>query len=137
MLREPFLAFSAELLDRLHVAGYTDLRAAHLVVFQHIDPAGSRITDLAAKAQMAKPSMAYLVSHLEQCGYLERTPDPDDGRARLVRLTERGWREVDEALEIIADMERELASAIGPTKLATLRRLLSELDDATGRWTGA
>lgn len=135
LLREPFFAFSAEVLARLHVAGYSDLRAAHLVVFQHIDPNGSRVTDLAARAQMTKPSMAYLVSHLEQNGYLERAPDPTDGRARLVRLTERGWREVEDALDIIATMEVELADSLGPAKLATLRRLLTELHARTERWT--
>ncbi len=134
LLREPFFAFSTEVLARLHLAGYTDLRAAHLVVFQHIDPNGSCITDLAVKAQMSKPAMAYLVSHLEQNGYLEREPDPTDGRARLVRLTDRGWREIDDALGIIATMEGELADSLGTSKLATLRRLLGELHDETGRW---
>lgn len=137
LLRAPFLDFSAEVLARLHLAGYTDLRAAHLVVFQHIDPEGSRLTDLAARAQMTKPSMGYLVEHLERCGYLERTPDPADGRARLVTLTDRGWREIDDALDIIAGMEHELAAALGPRKLPTLRRLLAELHHATGRWADA
>jgi DNA-binding MarR family transcriptional regulator len=135
LLRDPYLAFSAEVLARLHLAGYADLRAAHLVVFQHIDPDGSRVTDLARRAQMAKPSMAYLVSHLEECGYLERGPDPTDGRAQLVRLTRRGWAEVHDALDIIATMEAELAAALGPRNLARLRRLLVGLHGEMERWT--
>ena len=134
LLREPFLAFISELLRRLHGAGYDDLRIAHLVVFQHIDPEGSRITELAAKAQMAKPSMAYLVEHLEEAGYLERGPDPTDGRARLVRLTARGWQEVEDALDIIAEMEAELASALGRRRMVTLRRLLGELATLVAPW---
>lgn len=134
LLREPFLAFISELLRRLHDAGYDDLRIAHLVVFQHIDPEGSRVTDLAAKAQMAKPSMSYLVEHLEDAGYLERLPDPSDGRARLVRLTDRGWQEVEDALDIIAGMEAELASAMRPERIGSLRRLLSALGTITEPW---
>lgn len=134
LLREPFLAFIAELLRRLHDAGYDDLRIAHLVVFQHIDPEGSRLTDLAAKAQMTKPSMSYLVEHLEETGYLERLPDPTDGRARLVRLTDRGWQEVEDALDIIAGMEAELASALRPERMASLRRLLTALGTITAPW---
>ena len=134
LLREPFLAFIAELLRRLHDAGYDDLRIAHLVVFQHIDPEGSRITDLAAKAQMAKPSMAYLVEHLEAVGYLERYRDPTDGRARLVRLTARGWQQVEDALDIIAGMEAELASALRPERMASLRRLLTALGTIEMPW---
>lgn len=136
LLREPFLAFIAELLRRLHDAGYDDLRVSHLVVFQHIDPAGSRITDLAAKAQMTKPSMAYLVEYLEQAGYMERLPDPSDGRARLIQLTARGWQQVEDALDIIADMEAELAAALRPGQMVTLRRLLTGLGTITARRWG-
>lgn len=112
----------------------SDLRIAHLVVFQHIDPEGSRVTDLATRAQMTKPSMSYLIEHLEQNGYLERLPDPTDGRARLVRLTTRGWQQVEDALDIIAGMEAELASALRPERMATLRRLLTSLGTITASW---
>ena len=134
LLREPFLAFIAELFRRLQEAGYGDLRISHLVVFQHIDPLGSRVTELAAKAQMTKPSMAYLVEYLEAAGYVERLPDPTDGRARLVHLTERGWKQIEDALDIIADMEAELAAAMRPGQLATLRRLLTSLGTIAARW---
>lgn len=134
LLREPFLSFIAELQHRLHDAGYDDLRTSHLVVFQHIDPEGSRVTELAAKAQMAKPSMSYLVEYLEAAGYLERVPDPSDGRARLVQLTARGWHQVEDALDIIAGMEAELASAIRPERMASLRRLLTTLGTITAPW---
>jgi DNA-binding MarR family transcriptional regulator len=134
LLREPFMAFIAELFRRLQKAGYGDLRISHLVVFQHIDPPGSRVTELAAKAQMTKPSMAYLVEYLEAAGYVERLPDPSDGRARLVHLTERGWKQIEDALDIIADMEAELAAAMRPGQLATLRRLLTSLGGIAARW---
>ncbi|MCA1823486.1 MAG: MarR family winged helix-turn-helix transcriptional regulator [Mycobacteriales bacterium] len=137
LLREPFLAVIAEVLRRLHAAGYDDLRVAHLVVFQHVDPAGSRVTDLAAKAQMAKPSMAYLVEHLEQAGYVERVPDPSDGRARLVRFTARGWQQVEDALDIIAGIEAELGVAVGPRRMAALRRTLGDLGAVTAQWRAA
>ena len=136
LLREPFRGFISELLRRLHRAGYTDLRVAHLAVFQHIDPAGSRITDLAAKAQVAKPSMSYLVEHLEQAGYVTRVPDPGDGRARLIQLTPRGWKQIEDALEIIVGMESELAAGLGPRRMAALRDLLADLGSITAYWRG-
>lgn len=134
LLREPFLAFSAELLRRLNDVGHPDLRTSHLVVFQHIDPDGSRVTDLAAKAQMTKPSMTYLVESLEAAGYLDRVPDPTDGRARLVRLTALGWQEVEDALDIIADLEAELGAQLGRGRMQTLRRLLADLAGTTAAW---
>lgn len=50
----------------------------------------ARLTDLAAWAHITKPSMAYLVNHLESRGDVERVADPTDGRAHQVRLTGRG-----------------------------------------------
>lgn len=134
LLREPYLAFSAELLRRLVAAGFDDLRPAHLVVFQHIDPAGSRLTDLAARAQMAKPSMQYLVDELEARGYVERQPDPGDGRAKLVHLTDRGWAQIHTALALIGDMERSLAEQFGERRWRTLRRDLTALAALTATW---
>src|ERR1700747_1273074 len=62
-------------------AGFGDIRPAHTAVFQHIDADGSRLTDLAERAQITKQSMGYLVDFLEQRGYLERRSDPTDRRA--------------------------------------------------------
>ena len=57
-----------------------------------IDPGGSRITRLAAAAQVTKQTAGFLVEQLEAAGYVEKVPDPTDGRARLVRLTPRALR---------------------------------------------
>src|SRR5690349_14644863 len=52
---------------------------------------GDRIVELAKRAQMTKQAVGYLISYLERHGYVERVPDPTDGRAQIVRRTERGW----------------------------------------------
>ena len=43
----------------------------------------------AEQAQVTKQTAGFLVDQLEKAGYLERVPDPTDGRARLVRVTEK------------------------------------------------
>jgi DNA-binding MarR family transcriptional regulator len=49
-----------------------------------------RITDLAEREQLTQPGMTTLVNRLEHDDYAERVPDPTDGRATLVRLTQTG-----------------------------------------------
>lgn len=49
-----------------------------------------RISELAATEGIAQPSMTVLVTGLAQAGLVERRPDPSDGRAVLVSLTEEG-----------------------------------------------
>ncbi len=129
LVRQPYLAISAELQRRLATAGFGDLRPAHLVIFQHVAPEGTRITTLADRAQLTKPSITYLVNSLEQLGYVERVPDPSDKRASIVRFTERGWRQVRTALKILGDIEDEWARHLGRRKFAALRRGLLDLNE--------
>jgi len=110
-----------ELVQRLAAAGYGDLPAAYHPVFENIDQGGTRLTVLAARAGMTHQSMGELVSTLELRGYVERVPDPADGRARLVRLTAEGRRMVRTALVEIAAIERDwlvrLSDVDGPASL--------------------
>jgi DNA-binding MarR family transcriptional regulator len=49
-----------------------------------------RMQDLAARVVLSRTRVSRLVSELERVGYIERVPDPDDGRATLARITEEG-----------------------------------------------
>ncbi len=69
-----------ELIARLHAAGYSDVTPAHHGVFENLDPGGTRLTELAARAGITHQSMSELVSVLERRGYLERRADPADDR---------------------------------------------------------
>ena len=114
--------------EGLSEAGFDDIRPAHTAVFQHIRAEGSRLSELAERAQLTKQSMGYLVDYLERRGYVERRPDPTDRRAVLICLTERGWDEIRAALAIIAQLEKEWARRLGERRMAQLRALLEELD---------
>jgi DNA-binding MarR family transcriptional regulator len=88
-----------------------EVRAPHGNVFRFLDDDGNQVSELARRAQITKQSMAELVAHLERHGYVERVPDPQDRRAKLVRPTDRG-RDVDA-------IAREAAWAVAnPDKLA-------------------
>jgi DNA-binding MarR family transcriptional regulator len=75
--------------DAVVAAGITDITLAQARIAARIAPDGSRVSDLAEQARVSKQSAASLVEQLEKAGYVERVPDPTDGRARLVRLTPR------------------------------------------------
>lgn len=133
LLRAPFQAISARILADLHGAGYADLRPSHLTVFQHLAFDGSRVTELAERAQMTKQSMGALVDHLVAGGYVERVADPVDGRARIVRRTERGMLVERSARASIAALEAEWASVLGADRLTECRALLVELAELLDR----
>jgi DNA-binding MarR family transcriptional regulator len=91
---------------------------------------GSRVTDIAERAQLTKQTVVYLVNELERLGYVERVPDPADGRAKLVRPTERGHAAVAEARRVAAELEAEWTALIGRERMAGLRAGLEALHGA-------
>ena len=130
LLRDPALALNELVSERLAEHGFGDFRPAHGTIGQHIRDQGSRVTELAQLAQVSKPTVVYLVNDLERLGYVERVADPDDGRAKLVRLTERGARAQETAREIVAQIEHDWSLLLGRRDFATLRELLRRLHDA-------
>ncbi|HTD80273.1 MAG TPA: MarR family transcriptional regulator [Chloroflexota bacterium] len=71
-------------------AGFGDVRPSHANVFTFVPAAGIQVSELTQLAHVRKQTMAQAVEELEQLGYVERRPDPNDRRARLVFLTSRG-----------------------------------------------
>lgn len=49
-----------------------------------------RLGDLAAREQVAAPTMSRVIAGLESAGYVLRDADPADGRARLLAATGQG-----------------------------------------------
>lgn len=130
----PYRALELRVFEGLAAAGFADLTPAQARVFQRIAPGGSRVTDLAAQAGITKQSAGFLVDQLERGGYVERVPDPGDGRARLVRVAERGTRSVDASRGILAQVEAEWTAHLGERRMAQLRYILTELREITDPW---
>lgn len=129
LLRIPY-SVVAEATERgLAAAGYGDVHAAHFPVLQPLftRPEGARITDLAAWAHITKPSMVYLVDHLEAHGYVARAADPEDGRAQRVRITERGADVIRCVFTLVRQTETDWAERIGAAQLEDLKRILRSL----------
>ena len=100
---------------------------SHVAILPFLDGAGHRITTLADCAGMTKQGMGQHVTQLELLGLVERVPDPEDGRATLVRFTSAGEELLSVAVGITSAIEAEYEARIGQEKLRQLRELLAEL----------
>ncbi len=130
LMREIVVAVNDRVLDRLAERGHGAVRPVHAAVFQYLDDDGTTVSVLAERAQMTKQAMAELVAHLEAHGYVIRTPDPADRRAKLVRPTERGREVVDIAQELVPEMEQWVGSLLGEDRARALREDLETLRHA-------
>ena len=64
---------------------------------------------------------------------MEREPDPLDGRAKLVQMTERGWEVMDASFAIVDELEAEWAAQLGEERFQQLREGLGELFEIVER----
>ena len=133
LLLEAHRALGAEFVAALEERGYPDARPGHAAVFMHIDRrSGTRLTDLARRARMTKQGMMLIVDNLEEHGYVRRVPDPEDARAKVVRLTARGRRYVAEARRTVAAIEARVRRELGDRRHEALRSALDELIESSG-----
>jgi DNA-binding MarR family transcriptional regulator len=73
-----------------------------------------RLTDLTATEQLKQPALTSLVAKLERDGLVSRRPDPRDGRAVLLSLTQKG---------------RRIVRSRHADRVAKLSRLVDRLND--------
>lgn len=131
LLRNPNAARVRHVERGLAAAGHPAVRPPHLPVFEYVDRGrGSRVSDLARHANVTAQAMGELVDHLAAHGYVERVPDPTDGRARLVRLTDRGRELYALGGRLVRELEATWAGHLGEEQLQQLKRLLAQLWDA-------
>ena len=108
-------------------AGFPGITRAQARLLAGIDTDGTRLVALAERARIAKQTANALVNALEAAGYVERVPDPTDGRARLVRLTARGRAGLPAAWAEEARIEAEWEAQLGRRRMQALRDALWDL----------
>jgi DNA-binding MarR family transcriptional regulator len=116
----------AEFRRDLEDAGYADIRPTHGCVFRFVRDDGMRLTELAHLAGMTKQSVGELVDDLVDRGYVERIPDPEDRRAKLICLTDRGAEAQRVGFGLLTDIEKRWAKRFGAARVRQLRELLEE-----------
>jgi DNA-binding MarR family transcriptional regulator len=108
----------------LDEAGFGDIRPPHANVFTFVPEHGIQVSELTRLAHVRKQTMAQAVEEMERLGYVERRPDPNDRRARLVFLTERGKTVKPIAVAAGREVEAQWIDIIGKRQVDTLRRSL-------------
>ncbi|MBB5167818.1 MarR family winged helix-turn-helix transcriptional regulator [Mycobacterium sp. AZCC_0083] len=109
------------------------LSLARWKVLEVLEGTGSiRQTALAQELGFAPRSVTQAVESLASDGLVERTPDPDDGRAKLVALTDEGAAALAAGTKAGEHMLRQIFGALDRKQLARLDEILRVIDDTTG-----
>jgi DNA-binding MarR family transcriptional regulator len=126
----PYRHLESAVLDALRAHGH-HLPLNQARVFQRIAPEGSRLAELAEAAQLPKQTVGSIVDQLERAGYVRRSPDPADARARLVTITPRGRRLVDLSLPVVRQVEATWRAHLGEARTRQLTEALTMLREIT------
>ncbi|MFJ4789413.1 MarR family winged helix-turn-helix transcriptional regulator [Streptomyces sp. NPDC088794] len=130
-LSAALLAAAGELTQRINegvvARGFEGVRPAHGFAFARLAPDGATVTELAVHLGVTKQAASQLVDDIVRKGYAERRAHPDDARARLIVLTERGWACTRAAEEAAAEVVREWSELLGEGEVRALRDRLGRI----------
>ena len=123
LLGQAYSLLGFQIVDGVVGAGHP-IKPSHSAVFAQIKAEGSRLTELAAGANITPQSMGEIVNELEALGYVLRQPDPRDRRAKLITLTDRGWEVAAAGETTVRGLEQRLREILGEDGADQLRRML-------------
>jgi DNA-binding MarR family transcriptional regulator len=114
-------------LERTHQRGYTDISLSDTNLLANLDTEGTSISALARRAGVTRQAASQQIAALERAGYIERSSSDTDGRAVIIVQTRRGRALLEDALDIVEDLEAAYAEHLGQARLEDLKETLSSL----------
>lgn len=126
LLNNAIKRFESRILRQMSSAGHGDFSLSHITITRNLDVEGTRATEIARRAGITKQSMGELITQLENDGLIERRPDPDDKRAKIVCFTSAGMKWLDAFRTALQDAERQMEDELGAANLRSLKRALEK-----------
>ena len=117
---------------RMAADGFDDTRDSFGYVVQGLLAGDTTVTALAARLGVSAQAVSKTVTEMERAGYVARGTDPDDGRARPLRLTARGDAMVDSSRRARVAVARDLSRWLGTRDEAELVRVLQHAAEHFG-----
>ncbi|WP_299771773.1 MarR family transcriptional regulator [uncultured Tateyamaria sp.] len=100
---------------------------SHFSILNHLARMGDGKTPMriASAMQVTKNTMTHSLKVLQDRGYIDVQPDPEDGRGKRVYLTETGRAFREQAIALVSE---EFRHVIGADQLTIMRRIRGDLE---------
>jgi DNA-binding MarR family transcriptional regulator len=120
-------AWQAEFAAAMRAAGHGWFTEARAGLLGHIERSGIRQSALIERSAISKQAIQQLLDGLEAEGIVERLPDPQDGRGKLVRYTRKGLDALRDGDRVKMEIERRYVDRIGEERFTALMGALRAL----------
>lgn len=99
----------------------------HHTLMQLWETDGLPQVELTKRLGVEPASVSKAVERMEQAGFIQRQPDPDDARANCIFLTEKGRGLQEPVRRILVEAEERLLAHMSVEERLLLRRLLLQM----------
>lgn len=113
--------------EQMVAAGHGWYAEARSSVVPYVGLDGTRQADIVARMGLSKQAVQQLIVDLERSGILRRDPDPDDGRGKIVRFTERGLAAQRDSQKAKRVVEAEIRARLGDREFESLMEILKKI----------
>ena len=108
----------------LQAKGWPEITHAQSMLIIAVGEGINRPSDIAKYLGVSRQAVHQSLNEIVRLGIMEMSPDPNDGRAKVVRVSEAAMPIVKEARKINAGLEKALAKRIGAERVGILREIL-------------
>ncbi|WP_116952967.1 MarR family winged helix-turn-helix transcriptional regulator [Jiangella endophytica] len=118
----------------LSARGHHGVRPVHDFAMRAIAAGADNASELGRRLSVSKQAAAKTIAVLFERGYVERGPDPDDGRRKRITVTALGWEVMREGEAIFDELRQAWQHRLGAREFAEFEaRLAALVGDATVR----
>lgn len=128
-----FRQLAEEATDRLAARGHPGIRPAHDFALRAVVAGAASVSDVGRSTSVSKQAAAKTVAFLEDNGYVQRRPDPDDGRRARLTVTDRGHALMREGEAVFDDLRAEWETLVGRDRVTEVQDALQRLLEAGDR----
>lgn len=127
LLNKATRRFRLDFADCLGSIGLRPQQAAALMAIGRSAEGRLTPSQLADAIDVDAPTASGLLDRLVRDGWIASAPNPDDGRSRLVSLTEKATDVLPSVIRSAGDVSREATACLSPDEAQELERLLARL----------
>lgn len=111
--------------DRVRSLGLTAAQA-RLLLSLHRNP-GNNQAFYAERLEIEPITLTRTIDRMEESGWIERRPDPNDRRARILRLTGKSRQIVEQLDETVDHLFEDMLRGLSPSERNSLHALLERI----------